>query len=211
MPGVVRTRVGYAGGTTKNPTYRNLGDHTEAIQIDYDPVAVSYEELLDVFWLDVFWNSHDPTTPFRSRQYRSILFYHNDKQKRLALESRDREATRMQKEIFTEIVPFSEKEISTEIVPFSTFYLAEAYHQKYRLQGAPILIRDFHTMYPDDDGFVSSTAAARINGYIAGYGTIERFQAELDSFGLSPKGKESLLSIMGDLHPGEVIEQCPIK
>ena len=128
----------------------------------------------------------------------SIVFYHNDEQKRLALGIKDREATSLQGTIFTEIVPFSE------------FYLAEAYHQKYRLQRVSALMRDFRAIYPDNDDFVSSTAAARINGYVAGYGTVERFQEELDRFGLSSKGKEKLLNIVEGFHPGEVIEQCPI-
>ncbi len=190
---MIRTRVGYAGGTTKNPTYSNLGDHTEAIQVEYDPSVVSYEELLDVFW-----NSHNPTNQPWSRQYMSILFYHDDEQKRLALESKGREAARLQREILTEMAPFSE------------FYLAEAYHQKYRLQRVAVLIREFRAMYPDDGDFVSSTAAARINGYVAGYGTVEEFREELGSFGLSPKGQEKLSSIVAGFHPGEVIEQCPI-
>jgi methionine-S-sulfoxide reductase len=193
MHGVIRTRVGYAGGTTRNPTYRSLGDHTESIQVEYDPAVISYQELLDVFW-----DSHNPTSQPWSRQYMSILFYHDEEQKRLALESREREAARLQREILTEIVPFSE------------FYLAEAYHQKYRLQRVAALMREFRAMYPDDGDFVSSTAAARINGYVAGYGTVERFQEELDSFGLSPKGQEKLVGIVGGFHPGEVIEQCPI-
>jgi peptide-methionine (S)-S-oxide reductase len=190
---VIRTRVGYAGGTTRNPTYRSLGDHTETIQIDYDPTVISYAELLDVFW-----SSHSPVGRPWSRQYMSIVFYHNDEQKRLALETKDREAARLMGTIFTEVVPFSE------------FYLAEAYHQKYRLQQVSALMKDFRAIYPDDGDFVSSTAAARINGYVAGYGTVERFQEEWDSFELSSKGKEKLLSIMERFHPGEVIEQCPI-
>ena len=96
----------------------------------------------------------------------SIVFYHNDEQKRLALETKDREAVRLMGTIFTEVVPFSE------------FYLAEAYHQKYRLQQVSDLMKDFRAIYPDDGDFVSSTAAARINGYVAGYGTVERFQEE---------------------------------
>ncbi|MCP4539798.1 MAG: peptide-methionine (S)-S-oxide reductase [Chloroflexi bacterium] len=147
---------------------------------------------------NVFWNSHNPTHQAWSRQYMSAVFYHNDEQKGLALETMDREADKLQKSIFTEIIPFSE------------FYLAEAYHQKYRLQGASVLVRDFRAIYPNNEDFVSSTAAARINGYIAGYGTIERFQEELNNFGLSSRGKESLLSIVGALHPGQIVEQCPI-
>ena len=83
MPGVIRTRVGYTGGTTVDPTYHDLGDHSETIQIDYDPTQVSYQALLDVFW-----NSHNPTTRSWSRQYASAVFYHSDEQKKLAMESR---------------------------------------------------------------------------------------------------------------------------
>ncbi len=67
---MVRTRVGYAGGTKRNPTYYNLGDHTETIQIDYDPTYVSYRELLDIFW-----ESHDPAARPWSRQYMAVVFY----------------------------------------------------------------------------------------------------------------------------------------
>jgi peptide-methionine (S)-S-oxide reductase len=175
---VVRTRVGYAGGTTKNPTYYNLGDHTETIQIDYDPTQVSYEELLDVFW-----DSHNPAQRPWSRQYMSIVFYHNDEQKRLAMETRDREAAKINSEIFTEIVPASE------------FYLAEAYHQKYRLRQVPDLMKEFSVIYPDNEDFVDSTAAARVNGYLGGYGTFEALQAELSGLGLSPAGSQRLLDI----------------
>ncbi len=65
----VRTRVGYAGGTLANPTYYNLGDHTETIEMDYDPDVITYTELLAIFW-----NSHDPTSPSYSRHYKSIIF-----------------------------------------------------------------------------------------------------------------------------------------
>ena len=181
---MIRTRVGYAGGTAKDPTYYNLGDHSETIQIDYDPTRVSYAELLDVFW-----NSHSPTSRPWSRQYMSIIFYHNDEQKRLAMETRDREAARTDAEIFTEIVPFSE------------FYLAEDYHQKYRLQQVPELMQDFEDMYPDAGDFVNSTAAARVNGYLGGHGTFEGLQAEIDSLGLSPAGREKLMDIVRAFGP----------
>jgi peptide-methionine (S)-S-oxide reductase len=179
MPGVVRTRVGYAGGTTKDPTYHNLGDHTETIQIEYDPTQISYGELLDVFW-----SSHNPAGRPWSRQYMSIIFYHNDEQRKLAVATRDREAARIQGQIFTEIVPASE------------FYPAEAYHQKYRLRQVPDLMKEFSAMYPDDGDFVASTAAARVNGYLAGHGTCEGLQEELSSLGLSPEGGERLLGIV---------------
>lgn len=176
---MVRTRVGYAGGTTKNPTYHNLGDHTETIQIEYDRAQISYRELLDVFW-----SSHNPAGRPWSRQYMSIIFYHDDEQRKLAVATRDREAARIQGQIFTEIVPASES------------YPAEAYHQKYRLRQVPDLMKEFSAMYPDDDDLVASTAAARVNGYLAGYGTCEGLQGELSGLGLSPEGGERLLGIV---------------
>jgi peptide-methionine (S)-S-oxide reductase len=176
MPGVVRTRVGYAGGTTENPTYHNLGDHTETIQIEYDPSVVTYEELLDNFW-----SSHNPARQPWSRQYASIVFYHNEEQRRLAEETREREAARIGSQVLTEIIPASE------------FYLAEAYHQKYRLRRAPDLEREFSAIYPSDDDFVASTAVARVNGYLGGYGTCERLQEEIGELGLSSAASERLL------------------
>jgi len=100
---VVRTRVGYAGGSTADPTYRNLDGHSETIQIDFDPTQITYEQLLDLFWA-----SHDPTSRPWSRQYASIVFFHDEEQRRLAVESSDREAARHGQEISTEVVPFSE-------------------------------------------------------------------------------------------------------
>lgn len=180
---MVRTRVGYAGGTTKSPTYHNLGDHTETIQIDYDPTQISYKELLDVFW-----ESHNPTSRPWSRQYMSIVFYHDEEQRRLATETSGREAAERGSAIFTEIVPASE------------FYLAEAYHQKYRLQQAPELMQVFRTMYPHNDEFVDSTAAARVNGYLGGHSTLEALQAELESLDLSSEAREKLLGILRTLN-----------
>lgn len=176
---MVRTRVGYAGGTKKNPTYYNLGDHTETIQIDYDPAQVSYEQLLGVFW-----NSHDPTRRPWSRQYMSAIFYHNEGERHLAMRSRNHQAAKRMGQIFTEIRPFSE------------FYLAEAYHQKYRLRQERDLMEEFNAMYPASGDFVDSTAAARVNGYLGGYGTTASLEAELAKLGLSAMGSKRLLEVV---------------
>jgi peptide-methionine (S)-S-oxide reductase len=122
----------------------------------------------------------------------SIVFFHNEEQRRLATETRDREAIKRKGKIFT------------EIVPAGPFYPAEAYHQKYSLRREPDLMREFKAMYPDDIDFMNSTAAARLNGYLDGYGSLEVLQAELDSYGLSPGGGKRLLSIAKrrDLTPG---------
>jgi peptide-methionine (S)-S-oxide reductase len=164
LDGVVRTRVGYAGGTTQNPTYHNLGDHTETIQIDYDPTQISYEELLDIYW-----DSHNPTGQPWSRQYMSIIFYHDSDQCELAMESNQREETSLGRLVYTEIIPFSE------------FYLAEDYHQKYYLQQQPELMEELAGIYPNFADFVDSTAVARINGYLGGHVTFEELQEQLNS------------------------------
>jgi peptide-methionine (S)-S-oxide reductase len=173
---VVRTRVGYSGGTKENPTYHDLGDHSESIQIDFDPTQISFQNLLEVFW-----KAHDPTRRSWSRQYRAALFFHNEKQKRLALESRDREAARINGKIRTEILPATE------------FYLAEDYHQKYYLRQDFVLDNEFRKMFPSERDFVNSTAAARVNGYISGYGTITALKEELGQLGLSEAGRKRLL------------------
>ena len=173
---MVRTRVGYSGGTKKNPTYHDLGDHSESIQIDFDPTQISYQHPLEVFW-----KAHDPTSRSWSRQYRAALFSHNEEQKRLALESRDREAARINGKIRTEILPASE------------FYLAEDYHQKYYLRQDYVLGNEFKMMFPSEKDLVNSTAAARVNGYMGGYGTNAALKEGLDQLGLSEAGRKKLL------------------
>ncbi len=176
---MVRTRVGYAGGEKKNPTYHDLGDHTETIQLDYDPRKISYEQLLDIFW-----QSHNPSAQAISIQYKHVVFYHNDEQKELAVRSRDRAAKNLG------------SEIQTEILPYTGFYRAEDYHQKYKLRHAHDIMAEFDKMYTDYDDFVDSTAATRINGYLYGFGTMENLQAEVDSFGISGEAKEKLFALV---------------
>jgi peptide-methionine (S)-S-oxide reductase len=125
LPGVVSTTVGYTGGTTKDPSYQEVGSgttgHAESIEVEYDPDKVSYETLLDVFWHNV-----DPTDSAgqfcdRGTQYRSAIFYHDEEQKRLAENSKAEVAKDLR-------VPGP---IVTEIVPAAAFYRAEEYHQSY--------------------------------------------------------------------------------
>ena len=163
-----------------NPTYGTLGDHTETIQIDFDPAVISYEELLNVFW-----ESHVATLPAWSRQYMSIIFSHNEEQKRLAEASRQREAER------------SKGRVVTEIRPFDRFFRAEGYHQKYRLRSEREILREFTVIYPAEQDLVDSTAAARVNAYLDGYGTLADLQKELPRLGLSPKAGERLTAIVG--------------
>ncbi|MCF8106436.1 MAG: peptide-methionine (S)-S-oxide reductase [Desulfohalobiaceae bacterium] len=176
---MVRTRVGYAGGTKENPTYRNLGDHSETIQVDYDPEVITYEELLKIFW-----ENHNPEFAAWSRQYMAAVFYHDEEQKRAAEKSRERLASKLN------------REIKTQILPFTGFYLAEDYHQKYTLSRYPELMKEFRAMYPTTQGLVSSTSAARVNGYLAGYGGCERLQTDINALGLSEQSAKRLLTMV---------------
>ncbi|MCL7452936.1 MAG: peptide-methionine (S)-S-oxide reductase [Anaerolineae bacterium] len=173
---MIRTRVGYAGGEKENPTYEQIGDHSETVQIDYDPAQITYAELLEVYW-----QSHSPTSRPWSRQYASVIFYHDEEQRRLAEESRDRLQAELGKPIYTEIVPYSK------------FYLAEGYHQKYQLRHDRELMAEFRAIYPDESDFIDSTAAARVNGYVAGNGTLAELQAIVEDLGLSPEARQKLL------------------
>jgi peptide methionine sulfoxide reductase msrA/msrB len=125
LPGVVRVISGYTGGNKENPTYEEVSSgktgHVEAAQVYYDPSKITYEELLDYFWKHI-----DPTDPGgqfvdRGSQYRSVIFYHDEEQKRLAEKSKE------------ELIKSRrfDKPIVTEILKFTKFYEAEDYHQDY--------------------------------------------------------------------------------
>jgi peptide-methionine (S)-S-oxide reductase len=125
LKGVTSTMVGYTGGSFPDPTYEDVctdrTGHAEAVELEYDPAQISYEQLLDAFW-----NLHDPTTKDRQgpdfgSQYRSAIFFHTPEQERAARESKKKlEESRRYRQ-----------PIVTQIVPASTFYRAEEYHQQY--------------------------------------------------------------------------------
>jgi len=179
---VIRTRVGYAGGTKDNPTYRDMGDHSETIQITYDPQLIAFEELLDLFW-----RHHNSLRKDRSRQYASILFYHTEAQKEKALEK---------KKEWEQIL---EGEIQTEIVPFSSMTMAEDYHQKYYLKRYKAATEILFDLFPDHTAFVSSTLTARLNGFVKGFGTWEGLKGEISDWGVSQKEQEHLLEVLNSL------------
>ncbi|TSC59995.1 MAG: peptide-methionine (S)-S-oxide reductase [Parcubacteria group bacterium Gr01-1014_107] len=127
LPGVVETRVGYAGGHAKNPTYEDVCSdqtgHAETVEITFDPVKITFEEILKKFW-----QIHDPTTPNRQgtdvgSQYRSVIFYLSEEQKQKALKLKEEQEER---ELFS-------APMVTEISSLKPqdFYPAEEYHQQY--------------------------------------------------------------------------------
>jgi peptide-methionine (S)-S-oxide reductase len=125
LSGVAETEVGYLGGHTNNPSYKDVctdeTGHAEVVQVTYDPAKISYEQLLDVFW-----SAHDPTTlnrqgPDEGTQYRSAIFFHSPEQERVARASKEK----------VQASGKFRRPVVTEITPASTFYRAEEYHQKY--------------------------------------------------------------------------------
>jgi len=113
----------------------------------------------------------------------SAIFYHDESQQKLALETMTIEESRRN------------KKIQTEIVPFDRFYLAEDYHQKYQLRQRRQLMTEFKTLYPRNIDFVNSTAAARVNGYVGSHGKPEEIMANIERLGLSGVGQKQLLEL----------------
>lgn len=171
-----------------NPTYYNLDGYSETVQIEFDPTIISFEKLLDVFWA-----SHDPRTDTIT-QYKSIIFYHSEEQRKTALESRQRQETSLGARLYTDILPFDK------------FYLAEDYHQKYDLSGLWITFKELSSLYPEQNEFLNSTAVARLNGYAGGYGDSEKLIQLMDEIGLSAESRKELTQRVAlGLAPG-----CPV-
>jgi peptide-methionine (S)-S-oxide reductase len=126
VPGVISATSGYTGGHTVNPTYEEVSrggtGHAEAVEVVYDPAKLSYEKLLDVFWHNIDPLAKDQQFCDHGDQYRSAIFYHDDRQRLLAESSKAAVDVRF------------EQPIATEIVPAGLFYKAEEYHQKYYLK-----------------------------------------------------------------------------
>jgi peptide-methionine (S)-S-oxide reductase len=151
MDGVVRTRVGYAGGSRPDPTYHALGDHTEVFQVDYDPGVVSYTDLLD----RVF-RAHDPYSQARKTQYQHIVLTASDAQ-RDALEQ------------YLAAAGLDADTVETRLEELSRFYPAEDDHQKHSLRAQPSLMGAFEEAGYDDEAIRESPAAAALNGYASGH------------------------------------------
>tara|TARA_Y100000996_G_scaffold390703_1_gene352140 strand:+ start:318 stop:776 length:459 start_codon:yes stop_codon:yes gene_type:complete len=121
--GIIKTQVGYSGGNSKNPTYESVcyenTDHVEVLEVDFDEDIIAYDHIIEEFW-----KCHDPTTidrqgPDVGRQYRSVIFYFNEFQKKIAEKSKEKNQSSFNNMIVT------------EIIKADIFYKAEEYHQKY--------------------------------------------------------------------------------
>eukprot|EP00250_Pteridium_aquilinum_P004632 c14844_g1_i1 orf=152-889(+) len=156
LTGVLRTTAGYTGGSKLNPEYRNVGDQAEAVEVEYNPQAIKYEQLLDLFW-----SSHDPTQVFGQGpdvgdQYRSAIFFQGPEQEKLAMLSKAREEAKLVDGILT-----------TEIQPAGIFFPAEVEHQKFELRRNSQLMQLLGSVGIHED-LSWSHLGTRLNAYAAG-------------------------------------------
>lgn len=151
MDGVVRTRVGYAGGTKSDPSYHSLGDHTEVVQVDFDPAVVTHRTLVEAAF-----QQHPPHTQPRKTQYQHVVFASTPTQ-RTAIDA--------------VLAGLGETAagVETRIEQLSQFYPAEDYHQKYRLRSASSFLGAFEEAGYTDEDIRESPIAATLNGYTAGH------------------------------------------
>ncbi|QHL86750.1 peptide methionine sulfoxide reductase [Nibribacter ruber] len=175
VPGVVSTSAGYAGGTSPAPTYWHLKDHLETVQVTFEATQLSFEELLALFFIH-----HSATRIAPKRQYASAVFYHSPVQQNA-----------IEKAIQAEEARQPEK-IQTLVLPFTQYHLAEERHQKWNLKRVPPLLQELQVYYPDELTFNAATTVARVNGFVAGFGTEAHITAELECFGLSGVAQDVL-------------------
>jgi len=159
-----------------DPTYMQIGDHTETLQMDYDPSIISYEELVDIFW-----SSHDSTYPNCS-QYGSICFYHDDEQKEIAERTRDEEQKKHRRKLQTRV----------EACP--RFWLAEDYHQKYTLQQYDDIMAILK--FKDNKEMTDSPLATKLNGYLCGHGQLSDALTELAQYNVDDVITKQVASII---------------
>jgi peptide-methionine (S)-S-oxide reductase len=175
----VRTRVGYCGGSMDSPTYQRIGDHSETVEIDYDSRVITYDDLLAEFFL-----GHDARARSYSSQYRSAIFYRNDSEWAAA-------------ERALQAVQLSHGLVHTSIEPHLRFWIAEDYHQKFRLRGHSRIAAELRALMPDERAFIDSTSAARLNAWVDGWGSAAQVERELPLTGLSHSAQEEVLAYAG--------------
>ena len=149
-----------------------MGDHSESIQIDFDPKVIRYAQLVE----EALAQGNFGGAAY-SRQYRSVVFYHTPEQKEIA------------------------EKICPSVEPGGVFTRAEDYHQKYYLQQSNV-VRDFYAMFPGDPAFTDATATMRANAIVGGFLPRERVEALLPQLGVSASTARSLLQLAGQAQPG---------
>jgi peptide-methionine (S)-S-oxide reductase len=178
MPEVVRTCVGYAGGSKREPTYHDLGDHAESIRVEFDAELIRFEGMVERVW-----ESHNPCGVPWSRQYMNAIFWEGDFQKEVVLRSKAALEARLG------------RAVKTALLPLGTFWPAEGYHQKYYLRSDDEVLEAFARRYGGDP-FIRSTAAARVNALMAGEGDAGLLARIESDPGLPPEVLDRLRSFV---------------
>ncbi|WP_052737926.1 peptide-methionine (S)-S-oxide reductase [Bacillus sp. SA1-12] len=168
LPGVVKTRVGYAGGKEGQPSSKNTLDFTEVLQIQYDSELLSLDQILTQFFAQ-----HNTARAPRSTKYRSVLFYQNEEQKDKMMQKVE-EKKRNNGVIYTAVEPLKQ------------FFEAETRHQKYYLQRWKPVYQKWCKLHSEEDSLVESTLTARLNGLSKGCGKLEEIQREFLDPSLEP-------------------------
>ncbi|AWB46744.1 peptide-methionine (S)-S-oxide reductase [Paenibacillus sp. CAA11] len=178
LPGVVRTRVGYAGGTTPHPVYREMGDHSETVRLEFDPNQITFRQLLEVFWAH-----HNPANinGYKGRQYLSLVLYHDEEQRAAAVQ------------LMAEMTRGGKEQPATEVAPYAAFYPAEDRHQKYYLKRYPDAVEKLSSLYPSEALWVNSTLAARLNAIAKGYLNLSALQDEISGWEAGQTDRERML------------------
>lgn len=184
MRGVLRTRTGYAGGTLADPTYRQMGDHSESVELEYNPEILSYEQILRVFW-----DHHNPLNinGYKGRQYQSMLLYRSSGQK----EAIDR--------VLEERRESGRGEPATEVHPLTTFHPAEEKHQKYYLKRHPDAVAKLLTLYPSRADMDESMLAARLNGLAKGFINRSRLLEEVEEWPLPQVEQTRIAAVLKEI------------
>jgi len=167
-----------------------MNDHTESIQVEFDPLKVSYEALLSVFW-----SEHMPTASQRSRQYMNAVWFHSEAQQaaiKLSME-------RLQKQL-------GSRPVLTFVGTAGVFTPAENYHQKYELRCNDKLCA---SLKMSDTGLLYSPIATKVNGYCGGNGSLEMLMSEIDTFELAPAARDLLIALVERKSPSGA--KCGLK
>lgn len=168
LHGVWKTSVGYSGGRSPSPSYEDTGDHLETVMVEYDPLIISYGQLVDLFLL---WHSSAP--PPKLPQQKPRIFANTETEKRLAQSTIERFA-------------ISENSASQTQVSFlKTFYLAEKWCQKYFLRTVPWLIHELGNFYENEDELIHSTLATRLNAYLGQSAPPSKLPDDIEFYDLS--------------------------
>ncbi len=171
----MRTRTGYAGGTSTSPKYQDVGFHSEVIEIDYDPSKISYEALATLFF-----ESHNATSRPYYQRVKSLLFFRDETEKDIA-----QKIIEQQKKIAVQRGLL----VYTELKPYDVFYLAEPEHQLKALKAETSLYSELLEMFGDESKLQNSILGSKLNAFLYGFGDRSDIESVLNQSGLSEASK----------------------